>query len=549
MARVILDKTKYRVLGNLIVQLRFESPQTLLEQSYKAERLIKLLASDKQYPYDFICYKLTDFKHKDAQNPALLTGRDVIRDLVTFISQISQQLPVPLNQLPENARTIREIADVCNISTKTLQRWLPLGLAQRSVITQDNIRKSIILDSTWQWFIDHHEHLVARAAAFSRLSRNQRQTVIQQARYLYQKEKLSRHQIENHLATKTGRARETIRYILSAYDKNAAPEDRIFPIRVKLTDEIRQQIFDMFVRGLPIEQLARIYGRSRSSIYRLINEVRQERWRTAEIEPILSHEFDLPCADQTILPGAEIAVHVKSGSDNHLATLSASDERNLFRAYNYLKWKQLQARKFYVDNPSSPIPAAVLDKLEELQGKIDEIKGKLILVNQALVISIAKKHLNGALSLDELISEGMSPIMKAVEKFDYTKGFKFSTYASWAVMKHFARVVPLAGEAQHHYMADDELDLIAPGTTDIDENISYQRSLAVTNAVETLDEREQHILNNRFGLDRREEPLSLAQLGKRLGITKERVRQIESKAMTKLHSLLGKFAGEDEYTR
>jgi RNA polymerase sigma factor (sigma-70 family) len=545
MARVILDRTKYRVLGNLIVQLRFESPQTLLEQSYQAEHLIKLLIPNKQYPYDFICYKLTDFNPKTNGEPALLFGRDVIHDLAIFVNQVSHQSPLPFAQLPETARTLREIAEVGGISTKTLQRWIPLGLVQRQVLTKDNIIKNMILDSTWQWFVDHHEHLVARAAAFSRLNRNQRQSIIQQARYLYQKENFSRFQIETHLAEKTGRARETIRYILSAYDKNAATEDRIFPVKVKLTDEVRQQMFEMFARGLPVDQLARIYGRSQSSIYRLINEMRQERWRAVEIEPVSSPEFDLPSADQTILPGADIAVQVKSDSENHVAPLSASDERNLFRAYNYLKWKQVQARKFYAENPSSPIPAAVLDKLEELQGKLDEIKGKLILANQALVVSIAKKHINGALTLEELVSEGMSPIMKAIEKFDYTKGFKFSTYASWAVMKHFARVVPLAGESQHHYMADDELDLISPGVTDIDENASYQRSLAVTNAVETLDDREQHILNNRFGLDRREDPLSLAQLGKRLGVTKERVRQIESKAMDKLHSLLQNFANEE----
>jgi RNA polymerase sigma factor (sigma-70 family) len=538
MSKVALDKTKYRVLGPLLTQLRFESPETLLEQSYRAEHLIRLLDPAKGYPYDFVCYKLTNFKPKLAQTPAILDGENLICDLATFIEQVTKQKPINSDRLPEPVRPVRDIADDNDISIKTLSRWTRLGLAQRQVIFPDQTCQNVILESTWQWFITKHESRVARAAAFSRLSPNQRQTIVRQARQLYQKDNLSRYQIEIELAEKNGRARETIRFILNAHDRHAAAAERIFPDKAKLTDEVRRQIFEMAARGLPVGQLARIFGRSSSTIYRIINEARQEQWQTIEIGYIYSPDFDLPSADQTILPGAETEIQFKPDSDNHIQPLSSSEERGLFRAYNYLKWKQDQKRKLYTERKKSAIPAAVMDRLESLQARIDEIKGKLILANQALVISIAKKHLSGALSLDELASEGLTPLMKAVEKFDYTKGFKFSTYASWAVMKHFARIVPLAGQQQHHYLADEELDRIVPGVSEIDENHAYERSMAVINAMDTLDDRERHILKNRFGLDRSEDPMSLAQLGKRLGVTKERVRQIESKAMDKLHTLL-----------
>ncbi|MFA5863661.1 MAG: sigma-70 family RNA polymerase sigma factor [Phycisphaerae bacterium] len=537
MSKVVLEESKFSVLGPLIVQLRFESPDTLLEQTYRAEHLLTLIDPSKQYPYDFICYKLTDYKPREKAKPELIVGRDLIADLATFIGQVTRQIPAKAGSLAEAAISVRQLAQETDISIKTLKRWQKLGLAQRTVIGLDGLCQMCILRSTWQWFIGKHERLVTRAAAFSRLTINQRQWVIIQARKLYQTEGLSRNQIELRLAQKTRRARETIRYILTGYDAVALPHDRIFPAKAKLNPETCRQIFEMFVKGIAIDKLAKIFSRSESTIYRVINQSRQTVWHDAVIEYMYSPEFDLPSAEQTIMPGAQVRIEIKPESQ-HLQTLDASQERALFRAYNYLKWKQDQLRKPLVDNPKSSLPAAVLDKLEGLQNEVDQVKDKLILTNQALVISIAKRHLNSSLTLDELFSEGLVPLMKAVEKFDYTRGFKFSTYASWAIMKHFARIVPLANQQQHELLGDDELDAILPGMTDVDENEAYQRSQAVQTALGHLNDRERGILENRFGLNRIEEPLSLSQLGKRLGVTKERVRQIESKAMDKLHDIL-----------
>jgi len=537
MPRVVLEKAEFAVLGTLIAQLRFESHDTLLEQTYRAEHLITLVDPDKQYPYDFICYKLTDYKPKEVHGPALATGTDLIKDLVAFISLVTRQSPQPLSTLIGKAHPAADLARENGISTKTFNRWAKLGLAQRLAVGPDGIVRNYILETTWQWFVRQYEKLVARAAAFSRLTANQRQRIVLQARQLRQIDKLSRYQIEVTLAEKTGRVRETIRYILAAHDQHAAPEDRIFPVRKKVTPETVREMGEMFARGIPVDQLARIYGRSESSIYRLVNQTRQDRWRTAEIEPIYSHEFDLPFAEEKILNESRFSLELRPQTD-HLQTLQPVQERALFRAYNYLKWKQDRLRKPLLDNPDTLLSVHVLDELDELHARANEIKGKLILANQALVISIAKRHLAGALTLDELVSEGLVPLMKAVEKFDYTRGFKFSTYASWAVMKHFARAVPQAGRQQHELMPDEDLDLILPGVGDVDEAEAYKRSLAVQGAMDHLDERERQILESRYGLDRTGDPMSLSQLGDQLGITKERVRQIESKAMDKLHNLL-----------
>lgn len=537
MPKVVLDQARFDVLGPLIVQLRFESPSTLLDQSYRAEHLIKTIDPARQYPYDFICYKLTDYKPREPAHPQLVPGNLLVRDLAIFIDLVAHQVFMCQDQLPEPAVSARQLAKEYSISLKTLKRWSKLGLVHRCIIGPDALRQSYILKSTWQWFIAKHENLVARAAAFTRMTPDQRQSIVRQAKALYQAGGMSRNRIELALAERTGRARETIRYILTQYDADAGPENRIFPARVRLTEAACRQIAEMYARGVPIGQLARIFGRSEPTIYRVISATRQAAWRDAKIEYIASPEFGLPDADQTILPGADIQVETRP-EGTCTRHLGPAEERALFRAYNYLKWKQDSLRQPFLATPDAPIPAETIDQLEQLQLLADQVRGKLIVANQALVVSIAKRHVNPALTLDELLSEGLGPLMKAVEKFDYTRGYKFSTYASWAVMKHFARVVPLAGQHQHQLLAAEDLDALLPGVTEVDEQRAFRRSLAVQGALDHLTDREREILENRFGLTRTDEPLSLAQLGARLGITKERVRQIEAKAMEKLHTIL-----------
>jgi RNA polymerase sigma factor (sigma-70 family) len=535
MARIVLDKSGYRVLGALIHQLRFSSPKTLNDQTFLAERLIQLIDAEKAYPYDFVCYKLTGYKPKEIPSTALLPGCDIIHDAVRFIKKVTEQNPQPFDLLPENYFPVNELSEENSISTKTFKRWARLGLSHRIIIGPSGFKISVILKSTWNWFVERHEKLVARAAAFSRLTHYQRQSIIHQAKRLIETRNLSRNQIELVLSEKTGRARETIRYILTNYDKHSDTEFRLFPSRVPMTEELRREIFEMFARGIPIDQLARIHSRSRPTIYRIVNEERERVWKSKPIEFIVSPEFELPSADDSILSGYNVELQIPADGV-HPSPLKSEQEMILFRAYNYLKWKQDKLIAPYRNESS--VPSGVLDKIENLQGKIDTLKNKLILANQALVVSIAKKHLNGAMTLDELVSDGLIPLIKAIEKFDYTRGFKFSTYASWAIMKHFARAVPAANEELRHVLSDEDISRLLPGVDDVDEGESFKRSKAVQDALEQLDDRERHILEIRYGLNRDEDALSLSELGKQLGVSKERIRQIESKAMEKVHGIL-----------
>ena len=529
----VFDSSKYKALGALIKQLRFTPASTLIEHSYRAEHLLTLIHYDKNYPYDFICYKITDFKPKEILSPALIKGKDLINDIVVFINQITAAYPIKITELKEKFVPVNTLAKELGVSPKTLKRWGKLGLARRIIINEKNVKENIILLSTWNWFSKKYESKIAKANAFTHISNSQRQAIIEQAKYLYQAQKLSRYQIELKLAKQTGRARETIRYILKNHDADAGPDERIFPSRRKLTPKMASKIYQMFRKGISINELAHIFGRSTSTIYRIINQIRCEYWKNKEIEYIYSPEFELPGADSSIMPAENIAIE-----QQQYTPLSKQQEYALFRLYNYLKWKINQILNPY--RKSSSIPARILDKLDELNARAKSVKDKLILANQPLVMSIAKKHQHCPLSFEELVSEGLVPLMKSIEKFDFTRGYKFSTYVSWAIMKHFARIIGEASTLKHQYQLLDkeELDKAEQGTTDIDKEQAYIHSIAVQNALGNLNERERHILENRFGIDRNSEPLSLSKLGSQLGITKERVRQIESRAMDKLYEML-----------
>jgi RNA polymerase primary sigma factor len=543
MPRIVLDKTRFRVLGNLILQLRFGAPETLLEQSYRAERLIRLINPDKQYPYDFICYKLTDYKPKEIPDSPLIDGADLIADLAMFISQVTRGCPVLPNMLPERGILIERLMAENEISARSMERWIARGLVQRTIIRPEGGLGQIVLESTWQWFIEKNERLVSKAAAMNQLTCEQRRRIVQHARELYHHGGMSRSAIEQFLAKKHARAPETIRFILDAHDQQAEFEERIFPIKTKLTDEVIGQIYELYVKGAGIDYLAKIFGRNPATISRIVNQVRRERWQNVTIEYIYSPEFDLPDAMETIVaPARMIDLKVESAGEHRTEVLSGVQERTLFRAYNYLKW--LMDRSKRVENQET-LTTAAMDRLEELLNQANQIKDLLIMANRALIAHIAKKHLNGVLSLEELMSEGLGPLIKAVEKFDYTRGFKFSTYASWAIIKHFARAVPMEGQLCHQYLTDEDLDAIMPGVDGVDEDQAYRRSMAVVDAMLQLNERERHILENRFGIDRQQEPMSLAQLGEVLGVTKERVRQIEAKAMDKLHVILKESLAEE----
>ena len=316
-----------------------------------------------------------------------------------------------------------------------------------------------------------------------------------------------------------------------------------------LPTETKERIFRQRRRGDSAEALARRSCRSCTCIYGVIKEVPQHgswscRWTpwATSSSPVCAEkkERDIlqppPERDQ---PAKKL--RVPSGMPSYLANLydvpllTREQEAHLFRKMNYLKYKARRLRDTL--DPSRP-KSRLMDQIQRLYDESVAAKNQIVSANLRLVVSIAKRYVGPAAEFFELVSDGNMSLLRAAEKFDLSRGNRFSTYASWAIMKNFARTIPNVlrhrdrFRTSHAEMFSTTEDVHADQYAQ--ESAQIQREAQVQGILRRLDERERQIVASRFGLTRGQEPLTLKQVGAALGITKERVRQIECRALGKL---------------
>ena len=444
----------------------------------------------------------------------------------------------------EQVLSIEDLARRFNVSTKTISRWRDHGLvAQRYDV--GGRRRVGFLSSTVERFIAANPMRIERGSRFSQLSTEEHEKIVGWARRLAMAGACPA-DVHRRIAQRLGRSVETIRYTLKRHDQEH-PEAAIFPAADgRLRPESCARIYQHHLHGEPVESIARRYHRSKASIYRVILGQRAEHIRQLPLDFIPNALFARASAEKVVnqpFPGPVEVKKVRrpSGLPAYLASLyevpllTREQEVWLFRKFNYLKHKAATLREQL--DPERP-NARLMDQIERLYDEIVELKNRIVRANLRLVVSIAKRRVSPGDSFFDLVSDGNMSLIRAVEKFDYARGNKFSTYASWAIMKNYARTIPDEHKRRDRFRAADMEMLQTATDRRADE---YQQRLAandrlqqVSKFLDRLDQREQTIIIRRYGLDHEREPQTLKEVGSALGVTKERVRQIEAKALEKL---------------
>jgi RNA polymerase primary sigma factor/RNA polymerase sigma factor len=525
-------------------QIRFAPRIKKLQQVEAAERLIAEIDGEKSYPYEYVCFRITGYRPENAV-AANITGQDLRHDLRLFVEDLSDSADMTADNIGEQVLTVEELAKQFNVSTKTISRWRELGLVSRRLVFDGRKRVGFLRSSVDRFVKTNHER-VARGARFSQLTDEQRQEIIDRARRLASAGG-GQSEVSRRLAKRSNRSVETIRSTIRQFDKQH-PELAIFPdLNGPLTESQKTRIYQGFKRGLSVDKLMKQFGRTKTTIYRVINEVRAARIMELPLDFINNPRFARKGAEKACLgpmPASDVGAKKArrpAGLPPYLASLyempllTREQEAHLFRKYNFLKYRAAKLRnELDVAQPKS----SLMDEIETLHQQAVATKNEIARANLRLVVSIAKRHVTPDQNFFELVSDGNMSLLRAVEKFDFSRGFKFSTYASWAIMKNFARTIP--GEFKHRDRFRTSQDELFAATQEhrgnplVEEGQQNTREAQIERILRRLDEREQKIIIGRFGLDHSHEPQTLKEVGASLGVTKERVRQLESRALSKL---------------
>ncbi len=218
--------------------------------------------------------------------------------------------------------------------------------------------------------------------------------------------------------------------------------------------------------------------------------------------------------------------------------MKPEQEVKLFRRMNYLLYV---ANKVLSKIDRSSPSTDQLDCVEALVKAANWHRDLIVRSNMRLVISIVKKYSNPNNPFDELLSDGIMATIKAVEKFNFERGFRFSTYATQVVQRNAYRNV-MAKQRDRIKMGTSLQDI------DVDLDDRYSSSamspdkwnalrVKLSSLLNKLDRREKFIVRARFSLGGHRRVQTLQRIADSLGVSKERIRQLEKRALDKLRDL------------
>lgn len=232
--------------------------------------------------------------------------------------------------------------------------------------------------------------------------------------------------------------------------------------------------------------------------------------------------------DRAALPG-----HLRALCRTPL--LTPVGERAAFLRFN---WERHRARELRGKLRAGDRTATTIGELESALDRIDRARNRIVLANTRLVVSVARTFATRDLPFDELLAAGMPPLLRSVELFDVSRGYRFSTYATWAIRNHFLRVRKRHRRDREQYRTGEAEAIDALETPTVDLDLVTDREALVREKIvgllDELDGRDRTIVEARFGLNGHGHGRTFAEIGTLVGLSKERVRQLTQRALDQL---------------
>ncbi len=221
--------------------------------------------------------------------------------------------------------------------------------------------------------------------------------------------------------------------------------------------------------------------------------------------------------------------------------LTGAEEKILFHQFNFARFRINQIQKIVWSSPTKqPTPEQAQEILARYR-VADRIREQIAETNLALVLAMAKRTRMSEVDFADLVSEGNMALLRAVDKFDAGRGYKFSTYACRAILKAFSRQGMKLSKYRQRFPTDfdpklEKSNFLETKRETFEKDAAEEVKRIVLENRADLTDVERTVIEHRFGLEsgELEKPMTLEQVGQIIGVTKERVRQIQNKAMEKI---------------
>ncbi len=420
--------------------------------------------------------------------------------------KISEGAETPQNPISSNGQylTTNEVAKLFDVSNKTIQRWV----AKYSIpftFNSDRGNRKVFSRSALNSFSHSHPKVVSRAKSFSLISQKERDQLMARISNLLIAGKTKAKVIRT-LSDESSRSPESIRTILQETGLESVDEQA---------------------------QACRL---KEASCWNLTHIPTDEFTKNGAEKRIISPTPENPSVRRTKAP-AGLPPYLASLYDTPL--LSKEQEQHLFRRLHYLLFRACK----HIPEDRSTISKDEFEKAKHFMDLATIDEQLIIESNLRLPVSIAKKYVEVGEMFD-LVSDYNISLMRAVRRFDYSRGNKFSTYARNAINNNSAREYGKRMRQQDHFRTGQDEHLDPAVSEDKSETALLKEQLEnedqVKGALSCLEKRERMIIIKRYGLKKGAEPMTLKEVGVELGVTKERIRQIQIRAETKMRDALCK---------